>query len=131
MATGLPTPTQFDALVPQLQAYARDWAERECTSFDDAVLQRPRAAHGAGSIWDMPAIDSKRVVALLVELEDVIGGGCKLPVSAIKSGGYVSPEDLVVKLFAKLREACTPKPGLTSSAAPPSSSQPPSSQVLR
>lgn len=130
MSTRLPTLAQLDAMLHQLQAYARDWAERECTSFDDAVLQRPRAgAQGGTSIWDMPAIDSKRAVTLLVELEGIIGGGCKLPISAIKSGGYASAEDLVVKLFAKLREACTPKPGLASAAV--TAATPPPSQVLR
>jgi hypothetical protein len=128
MSAHLPTKVQLDALLPQLQAYTRSWADRECASFDDAVL---RETSGEGSIWDMPAIDSKRAVGLLVELEAVIGGGCKIPVSVITSGGYASPDDLVTKLFAKVREICPDiaKPGVTAVAAPVAASQPPPKQV--
>ena len=120
-----PTKSQLDALLPQLDAYARDWAERECKSFDAAVLNEP--SDDGGSIWDVPEIDSKRVVALLAELEQLIGGNCKLPVSAIQSGGYDSADDLVRKLFPKLREKCPDahKPGVASAPPPPANSAPP------
>lgn len=134
MATRLPTKAQFDALLPELQACTRAWAQRECTSLDDAVQQQPsgKTDTGEGSIWDMPAIDSKRVVSLLVELETVFGGGCKLPVAVIKSGGYASSDDLIARLFPKLRDACTDaqKPGLASTAASTAVSTLPPAQVL-
>jgi hypothetical protein len=128
-----PTKAQFDALLPKLEAYARDWAERECTTFDEAVLGKPKKENeDDGSIWDMPAIDSKRVVALLVELEQMIDEKCRLPVSAIKSGGYANADDLVAKLLPKLREKCpdSNKPGVASTSAPPPASDAPPAQVL-
>jgi len=109
--------------MPRLEAHARDWAERDCMSFDAAVLAGPPKENpGDGSIWDMPAIDSKRVVSLLAELEQIIGGGCRLPVSAIKSGGYGGADDLVSKLLPKLREKCPDAltPGVASTSPPPS-----------
>jgi hypothetical protein len=120
MGARLPTKAQLDAILPQLEAYARDWAERECTSFDAAVLQESSKGEDEGSIWDMPTIDSKRVVSLLAQLEPLIGEDYTLPASAIKSGGYASVDDLVAKLFPKLREKCPDiaKPGLVSTTAP-------------
>jgi hypothetical protein len=133
-----PTKAQLDALRPQLEAYALDWAERECTSFDAAVLGEPNENEGDGSIWDMPAIDSKRVTSLLAELEKMFekmfGGNFKLPVSAIKSGGYSDGADLVAKLFPKIREKCSDshKPGVASASAapPPTETKSPPPQVL-
>jgi hypothetical protein len=129
-----PTKAELDALLPRLEAYARDWAERECTTFDAAVLgEPPKENEEDGSIWDVPAIDSKRVVSLLGELEKMIGEKCKLPVSAIKSGGYTSAADLVAKLFPRLREKCPDahKPGIVSAvAAPVVAGRAPSAQVL-
>jgi hypothetical protein len=133
MSAHLPTKAQLTALLPQLEAHARVWAEREFSSFDDAVLSQKPKDPDTGSIWDVPAIDSKRVVSLLAELETLIGGGCKLPVSAIKSGGYANTEDLVSKLFPKLCEKCldAQKPGVVStSASPPTAVQSPPPQVL-
>ena len=131
----LPTKAQLDAVLPRLERYTRDWAERECTSFDEAVLNEPpKENEEDGSIWDVPAIDSKRVVSLLAELEQVIGGNCKLPVAAIKSGGYASADDLVEKLFPKLRDKCPDahKPGVASPTAPASTTavKSPPPQVL-
>jgi hypothetical protein len=133
MSARLPTKVQLVALLPQLEAHARDWAEREFTSFDAAVLNEKPKDPDAGSIWDMPAIDSKRVVSLLAELETLIGGGCTLPVSAIKSGGYANAEDLVSKLLPRLLEKCSDaqKPGIVSTSAPPPAAvQSPPLQVL-
>src|SRR3954454_19725611 len=59
---------QFDVKAGDLDALARDWAERECTSFDEAVRRAGGAPENDGSIWDMPTIDSKTVVSLLAEL---------------------------------------------------------------
>jgi hypothetical protein len=133
----LPTKAQVDSLRSKLEAYALEWAERECKSFDEAVLGEPKESEDDGSIWDMPAIDSKRVTSLLVELEKMFeqtfGGSFKLPVSAIKSGGYADGPDLVAKLFAKIREKCpdSHKPGVASaSAPPPSATNSPPPQVL-
>jgi hypothetical protein len=119
MSVGLPNKAEFDVKLPQLEALARDWAERECTSFDAAVRRAAGDEQEEGSIWDMPAIDSKRTVSLLVELEPVLGG-CKLPSSLIKRGGYASVDDLIAKLFPKIRERCpdATKPGFTAAAAP-------------
>lgn len=132
MSAVLPEKPQFDAMLPKLQAYARDWAERECTTFNAAVRKAAGDEAEDGSIWDlMPMIDSKRTVALLVELEGLIGGGCKIPVSVIKAGGYTSVDDLNAKLFAKIRERCpdASKPGLAATTPPAAVSKPPS-QVL-
>src|SRR5687768_8736004 len=102
-----PTKAELDALLPKLEAFARDWVDRECTPFDAAVLgETPKESEEDGSIWDVPAIDSKRVGSLLGGLEKMIGENCKLPVSAIKSGGYTGADDLGEKLFAQLREKC-------------------------
>ncbi len=131
----IPTKTQLDAILPQLEAYARDWVERECTSFDAAVLSEVPKESEDGSIWDVPAIDSKRVVALLAELEELIGGNCKLPVSAIESGGYENAEDLIARLLPKLREKCpeSHKPGIASVSPSPTqlALRAPAPQVLR
>lgn len=128
-----PTKAELDSLLPKLEAYARDWAERECTTFDAAVLgEAPKENEEDGSIWDVPAIDSKRVVSLLGELEKMIGENCKLPVSAIKSGGYTSAEDLVAKLFPKLRDKCpvAHKPGVASTTASSIADKTPAAQVV-
>lgn len=122
----LPTKAQFDSLAAQMEAFTRDWAERECTTFDEAV-RRAAGVEPEPSIWDMPAIDSKCTVALLVELETLIGGGCKLPATVIKSGGYRSADDLVRTLLPTIRERCpdADKPGIAATAATP-----PLAQVL-
>lgn len=104
---------QFDVKQPELWRAARSWAERECSPFDQAVQQRPQES--GPSIWDMPAIDSKRVVSLLVELEQVIG--CKLPTSLIKAGGYASPDQLIADLFVRIRQHCVIGKRLNSGAA--------------
>src|SRR4029078_8810899 len=118
MSVALPNKSEFDAKRSQLEALTRDWADRECTSFDTAGRRAAGDDPGEGSIWDMPAIDSKRTVSLLVELEPMLG--CKLPSSLIKQGGYASVDDMIAKLFPKMRERCpdAPKPGLVAAAAP-------------
>jgi hypothetical protein len=68
-------------------------------------------------------------VSLLVELEGMIGGGCKIPVSVIRAGGYVSGDDLKAKLFATIRERC-PDPARPGVAATKTASEPPPPQVL-
>ena len=118
---------QFDTKVGDLDALARDWAERECTSFDEAVRRAGGAPESDGSIWDMPAIDSKRVVSLLAELEPALG--CKLPSLLIKRGGYATADELIADLLPKIRELCSdsPSPGVvtpTPSAAKSVSSRP-------
>lgn len=101
------TKAQFDQKRAQLEALARDWADRECTSFDEAVTQNPKAP-STGTIWRMPAIDSKRVVGLLVELEPAIG--CDIPCSVIRRGGYSDRAGLVADLLARIRERCLDDP---------------------
>jgi hypothetical protein len=49
----------------------------------------------------MPTIDSKRVVALLTELEPVLER--RLPASLIKRGGYQSADALKNDLMPKLK----------------------------
>jgi hypothetical protein len=105
---------QFDAKVTQFEALVRDWADRECTPFDEAV----RRAAGlpptsGGSIWKMPSIDSKPVVTLLVELEQILG--CRLPSELIRRGGYKNADDLVNDLRQKIRERCCDSSGTNSS----------------
>ncbi len=126
MTVRLPTKAQFDVLLPQLEALARDWAERECTSFDDAVRRAAGVACGDGSIWDMPAIDSKRTVLLLVEMEALIGAGCKLPVSVIQAGGYGAVEEAIANLFPRIRKRCpdASRPGLATATSPAATSTP-------
>ena len=102
------TKAQFDAKRPHLEALATDWADRECTSFDDAVHQSQNKTPASGTIWAMPAIDSKRVVALLVELEPAIG--CDLPCSLARPGGYPSRSLLVKDLLARIRAQCLDTP---------------------
>jgi hypothetical protein len=102
------TRADFDRDRALLEALLGAWAEREASSFDDAVEGKP-APSGAndeeGSIWDdMPTIDSKRAVGALVELEQVIGQ--KLPISLIRAGGYDSGADLAGDLLPKVRERC-------------------------
>ena len=111
------TKAQFDAKRPHLEALATDWADRECTSFDDAVHRRQDKTPASGTIWTMPAIDSKHVVALLVELEPVMG--CDLPCSLARAGGYPSRLLLVTDLLARIRAQCldTPTPTDQDSAA--------------
>jgi hypothetical protein len=112
------TTAQFDSRVAELQALTRDWAGREAVSFDDAVGCRPQNNDGSGSIWDMPTIDSKRVVALLVELETKLG--CRLPCALIKRGGYSSPEELSSHLLSRIRENCSDAngPGVAATSPP-------------
>ena len=54
------TKTEFDAKCSDLETMVTDWADRECTSFDDAVRQTDNKNTASGSIWAMPTIDSKR-----------------------------------------------------------------------
>ena len=97
------------------RSWTRDWAERECTSFDQAVRKAAGVpSTGGGSIWDMPTIDSKRVASLLVELEPVLG--CRLPSALIKRGGYENAEDLLADMLPKIRERCSVSPTLTANA---------------
>jgi len=95
------TKAQFDEKRASLDALADDWVERECIAFDEAV---GGTGGGSGTIWRMPRIDSKRVLALLVELEPVIG--CDLPCSLIRRGGYASQALVVTDLMARIRERC-------------------------
>lgn len=104
MKPAFPSKTEFDALRPALDALTRDWVERECSSFDEAVDRAAGTAGESDSIWDMPAIDSKRVAGLLAELEPLLG--CKLPSSLAKAGGYEDGEELIADLFTKIREKC-------------------------
>lgn len=105
MTPVLLTKAEFDAKDRQVQALARDWADRECTSFDEAVLQAAGQNSSEGSIWQMPAIDSKRVVSLLVELEPLLG--CRLPPSLIRRGGYATSQDLIADLLPSIRARCS------------------------
>lgn len=93
---------EFDARLTEIEALIRDWAERECTSFDAAV--RPGTGPDEGSIWDMPKIDSKRTTSLLVELEPLVG--FKLPCALIKRGGYSNVDELLKNLPPKIRDLC-------------------------
>jgi hypothetical protein len=96
---------QFDAKVTQFEALTRDWADRECTTFDEAVRRAAGLPEtSGGSIWKMPSIDSKRVVSLLVELEPILG--CRLPSALIRRGGYKDTVDLVNDLRQRIRESC-------------------------
>lgn len=98
----------FDRDRPLLERILGDWAEREASSFDDAVEEGPVQpdADDEGSIWDdMPAIDSKKAVGALVEIEGVVG--YKLPVTLVRPGGYDSEADLVEDLLAKVGAWCT------------------------
>jgi len=117
------TPQQFDAQIRKLELLTHDWAQRELSSFDEAVGITPNTASSTGSIWDMPTIDSKRVVSLLAEYEVVLG--CKLPCALIKSGGYDNESELRSHLFSGIRERCInqTRPGLVD-AAPPTSQAP-------
>jgi hypothetical protein len=125
MNVRLPSKAEFDALQSALEALAREWAERECSSFDEAVRKAAGEDPDEGSIWDMPAIDSKRCVSLLVELESLFKD-CKIPVSVIKAGGYTSVDDLISKLLSKIRERCPDgaKPGLASTGPVTSTASP-------
>lgn len=131
MTVRLPSKAQFDSLRAAAEALAREWAERECTSFDAAV-RRAAGGEEEGSIWDMPDIDSKRCVSLLGELESLFGDDCKIPVSVIKAGGYASVEDLIAKLVPKIRERCldAPNPSLATAGVTAAASNPPPPQVL-
>jgi hypothetical protein len=100
--------TAFDSKREQLGILTRDWSDRECVSFDQAVRRAAGHGEGAGSIWQMPTIDSKCVVSLLVELEPLLG--CKLPSSLIMRGGYPTPQELEKDLIARIRERCTDDP---------------------
>lgn len=95
---------EFDTKRAEAETLTRDWAERECTSFDQAV-RTPEQHIGSGSIWQMPAVDSKRVVSLLVELEPILG--CKLPPTLIRRGGYMNPQILERELLAAIRDRCS------------------------
>ncbi len=102
----LPDKLMFDSLRGQLSDIIREWSERECSSFDDAVAEVDSSSPSTSDsgIWEMPAIDSKKVVSLLVEFESVVG--CKIPVSVIRSGGYSDSDDLTEHLLATIRERC-------------------------
>jgi hypothetical protein len=106
MKTSLPLDkAQFDEKVAQFEVLSRDWADRECTTFDEAVRRAAGLPQtSGGSIWKMPSIDSKRVVSLLVELEPIFG--CRLPSALVRRGGYRNTEDLVNDLKQKIRERC-------------------------
>ncbi len=101
------TTTEFDLMRPALEALLGDWQQRDCTSFDDAV--RAGCSSGAPepmlSIWDeMPAIDSKKAVSALIEIEAATK--MHLPVALIKSGGYDTLPELIDDLFPKVRARC-------------------------
>jgi hypothetical protein len=114
MKTSLPlSKAEFDGRVTQYEALTRDWADRECTTFDEAVRQAAGLPQTSGSIWKMPSIDSKRVVSLLVELEGILG--CRLPSALIRRGGYKNTDDLVNDLKQKIRDRCSDASGASSS----------------
>lgn len=97
-----PGPSDHGVQVADIEAFIRDWAERECCSFDEAIDRMSGSAKGPHSIWDMPPIDSKNVVALLVDLEEVLGRS--VPCTVIRPGGYADVEDLVKDLAPKIRQ---------------------------
>jgi hypothetical protein len=96
------TDAEFATREPQLATLIEDWVDRECSSFDDAVRKAAGLATAGPSIWDMPTIDSKRVVALLTELEPVLER--RLPAALIRKGGYASADDLKADLVPKLKK---------------------------
>jgi hypothetical protein len=110
------TKAQFDEKRAELEALAKDWADRECTSFDEAVGQTQEDP-AVGTIWTMPAIDSKRVVGLLVELEPSLG--CEIPCSVIRRGGYSDRAQLVTDLLTRIRERCADDPAAVARVASP------------
>ena len=114
---------EFDAKLTTLEAHVRDWVERECVSFDAKVRRAAGVEDGGGSIWDVPAIDSKRAISLLVELEPVVGR--RLPSSLVKRGGYATHEEVSRHLLPKIRELCpdTSRPGLAATTRSPSPSR--------
>jgi len=114
---------EFDAKQSELEAYIRSWVERECVSFDTAVRRAAGVEEGGGSLWDVPAIDSKRTVSLLVELEPIVGR--KLPSSLIKRGGYATHDEVTRHLLPKIRDLCSDvsKPGLAATTPSQSPSQ--------
>lgn len=115
----LPNRAARDAKPAQLEVLVRDWAERECMTFDAAVCRTAGVDdEGEASIWDMPAIDSKRTVSLLVELEPVVG--LRLPSSLAKRGGYATTDELVADLLPKIRRLCDAAPTPDRAAAVPS-----------
>jgi hypothetical protein len=96
------TDAEFATREQQLTALIDDWADRECSSFDDAVRKAIGEPAAGPSIWDMPLIDSKRVVSLLTELEPVLDR--RLPASLIRKGGYSSAADLKNDLVPRLKK---------------------------
>jgi hypothetical protein len=97
------TEEDFDSRLDQLTALVDDWGDRECTSFDDAVLKASgQPASSGGSLWDIPMIDSKRVVSLLTELEPVLD--VRLPATLIKAGGYSSVQELKDDLLPRIKK---------------------------
>lgn len=131
-ARKLLTTSEFDEMRSTLEARLHDWHQRECTSFDDAVRAGAAAASGGGSgnltIWDeMPAIDSKKAVSALVEIEQATE--MQFPVGLIKSGGYDTLQELLDDLFPKVRAKCyDPAP---SNMVPPPLSKHPRSRSLQ
>jgi hypothetical protein len=96
------TDSEFATREHQLTALIEDWVDRECSTFDDAVRKAAGLAAAGPSIWDLPTIDSKRVVSLLTELEPVLER--RLPAALIRKGGYASADDLKTDLVPKLKE---------------------------
>lgn len=96
------TDAEFATREQQLTALIDDWVDRECSSFDDAVRKAAGESVAGPSIWDMPMIDSKRVVSLLTELEPVLDR--RLPASLIRKGGYSSAGDLKTDLVPRLKK---------------------------
>lgn len=119
------TTKDFESKRDQVEAAIRDWAERECTSFDEAVERA--SGSDEGSIWDMPMIDSKSATGCLVDLEPLLG--CKLPPSLITKGGYADVESMVSTLTTKIRERCTDAAVHDSSEVSAASAQPQLEQV--
>jgi hypothetical protein len=88
---------EFAANKSAVDACVDDWITDNCGSFE--------SFDDDPSLWsDMPVIDSKLAVGVLVALEKVVGR--QLDVNLIEAGGYSSPDDLKARLLPRVGQVC-------------------------
>lgn len=79
------------------------WVADNCATFDDFKV--PGVATEEPSLWsEMPAIDSKLAVGVLVSIQKIVGRDLK--VDLIAAGGYSSPSDLKARLLPQIQQVC-------------------------
>lgn len=93
---------EFAAKQPELIRKLQRWFDEEAAAIDGTIEADAPSGTGGSIISVRPAIDSKRVLDATCITEEVLG--INLPPKIIKPGGYMSCDEMITDLVAKLQQ---------------------------